>query len=91
MITSATRFTPLNLVDAPVPGASAQPPYELRRAIADTSPGSILCGRSLGKRIRLNAALAKTKSQSTFARPRNLILGIQAIVFSQPNASLRTE
>ena len=41
---------------------------------------------SFGNRIRLKAALAKTKSQSTLARPRSLTLRIQAIVFSQPNA-----
>jgi hypothetical protein len=43
-------------------------------------------GSSFGSRIRLNAALAKTKSQSTLARPRNLTFRIQAIVFSHPNA-----
>jgi len=44
------------------------------------------CGSSLGNRIRLNAALAKPNSQSTFGNPLNLTLRIQAIVFSQPNA-----
>ena len=39
---------------------------------------------SLGSRIRLKAALAKTKSQSTFGSPRSLTLRIQAIVFSHP-------
>ncbi len=43
-------------------------------------------GSSFGNRIRLKAALAKTNSQSTLARPRSFTLRIQAIVFSQPNA-----
>jgi hypothetical protein len=34
----------------------------------------------------LNAALAKTKSQSTFANPRNLTLRIHAMFFNHPNA-----
>jgi hypothetical protein len=34
----------------------------------------------------LNAALANTKSQSTFGRPRSFTLRIHAIVLSQPHA-----
>ena len=37
-------------------------------------------------RRRLNAALAKTTSQSTFGNPRNLILRSHAMVFNQPEA-----
>ena len=43
-------------------------------------------GSSLGNRIKLKAALAKTKSQSTFANPRSFTLRIHAFVFNQPNA-----
>jgi hypothetical protein len=43
-------------------------------------------GSSLGNRIRLSAALAKTNSQSTLAKPRNFTLRIQAIVFNHPKA-----
>ena len=43
-------------------------------------------GSSFGNRIKLNAALAKTKSQSTLGSPRSFTLRIQAIVFSHPNA-----
>ena len=42
--------------------------------------------RSVTSRRRLNAALAKRKSQSTFAKPRSFTFRIQAIVLSQPNA-----
>ena len=41
---------------------------------------------NFGSRRRLKAALANTKSQSTFGRPRSFTLRIQAIVFSHPNA-----
>jgi hypothetical protein len=40
----------------------------------------------LGKRIKLNAALANTNSQSTLGSPRSFTLRTQPIVFSQPNA-----
>ena len=43
-------------------------------------------GSSFGNRIRLNAALANTTSQSTFSTPRSLTLRSQPIVFNQPNA-----
>jgi hypothetical protein len=39
----------------------------------------------------LYAALAKTKSQSTFARPRSFTLRIQAIVLSHPKAGSMRE
>lgn len=45
---------------------------------------------SFGNRRRLKAALANTKSQSTFGKPRSFTLYIQAIVFSQPNAGRRS-
>ena len=43
-------------------------------------------GSSFGNRIKLKAALAKTKSQSTLGSPRSFTLRIQAMVFSHPNA-----
>jgi hypothetical protein len=43
-------------------------------------------GSSFGNRIKLKAALAKTKSQSTLGSPRSFTLRIQAMVFSQPKA-----
>jgi hypothetical protein len=49
-------------------------------------PHQTRCGSSFGKRMRLKAALAKTKSQSTFGSPRSFTFRIQAIVFSHPNA-----
>ena len=41
---------------------------------------------SVVKRRRLNAALAKMTSQSTFRRPRSLTLRSQPTVLSQPKA-----
>jgi hypothetical protein len=64
-------------------------------AVIARDPGSVVqtpvarhagLGSSLGSRIRLNAALAKTNNQSTFAKPRNLTLRIQAMFFNHPNA-----
>src|SRR3954454_17922237 len=49
-------------------------------------PDQAALGSSFGNRIRLNAALAKTNSQSTLGSPRSLTLRIQAMVFSHPNA-----
>ena len=41
---------------------------------------------SSDERANWKAALAKRKSQSTFARPRSFTFRIQAIVLSHPNA-----
>ena len=49
-------------------------------------PRQAAFGSSFGNRIRLNAALAKTNSQSTLGSPRSFTFRIQAMVFSHPNA-----
>jgi hypothetical protein len=49
-------------------------------------PHQAVLASSFGSRIRLKAALANTKSQSTLGNPRSFTLRIQAIVFSHPNA-----
>jgi len=66
---------------------SLQVPHRDRRRRAERRrPLHAGLGSSFGNRIRVNAALAKTSSQSTFSNPCSLTLRIPAIVFNQPNA-----
>jgi hypothetical protein len=67
-------------------GAPAVVPWRPQRRPDTSLPGHAGLASSFGNRIRLNAALANTNSQSTLARPRSLTLRIQAIVFNHPNA-----
>jgi hypothetical protein len=60
------------------------PSVESDEVDEDTSASHADCGSSFGNRIRLKAALAKTNSHSTFARPRSFTLRTHAIVFSRP-------
>jgi hypothetical protein len=49
-------------------------------------PSQAGVGSNFDNRIKLDAALANTTSQSTLSSPRSLTLRSQPIVFNQPNA-----